>query len=196
MQGRNLGRLYKISAKPAAWISLRSPAHLDQRPYFRLIFNPLRDNFYQMAQGAEATDEGGNDDPASSQPAISCSECQPSICFLYQMVERSHEQNCVKSSRCHFTKISCISHKQSHLSLEPFLDQILSASFNQCRRKVYSSNRITTPSQFQGDRKSTRLNSSHGYISYAVFCLKKKKKKENRNRQKNKHKTRNITFKR
>src|SRR5216684_6691272 len=29
------------------------------------------------------------------------------------------------------------------------------------------------------DRKSTRLNSSHGYISYAVFCLKKKKKEAN-----------------
>src|SRR2546429_1665213 len=29
----------------------------------------------------------------------------------------------------------------------------------------------------KGDRKSTRLNSSHGYISYAVFCLKKKKEK-------------------
>src|SRR2546422_7670683 len=28
------------------------------------------------------------------------------------------------------------------------------------------------------DRKSTRLNSSHGYISYAVFCLKKKKKRK------------------
>src|SRR3989449_7893291 len=28
----------------------------------------------------------------------------------------------------------------------------------------------------RADRKSTRLNSSHGYISYAVFCLKKKKK--------------------
>src|SRR2546422_1466166 len=28
------------------------------------------------------------------------------------------------------------------------------------------------------DRKSTRLNSSHGYISYAVFCLKKKKKQK------------------
>src|SRR2546429_4398911 len=28
------------------------------------------------------------------------------------------------------------------------------------------------------DRKSTRLNSSHGYISYAVFCLKKKKNYE------------------
>src|SRR2546429_7172465 len=33
--------------------------------------------------------------------------------------------------------------------------------------------------EVQSDRKSTRLNSSHGYISYAVFCLKKKKKKQN-----------------
>src|SRR5207245_7808974 len=31
------------------------------------------------------------------------------------------------------------------------------------------------------DRKSTRLNSSHGSISYAVFCLKKKKKKQKLN---------------
>src|SRR5438552_14186523 len=31
-----------------------------------------------------------------------------------------------------------------------------------------------------GDRKSTRLNSSHQIISYAVFCLKKKKKKQNK----------------
>src|SRR5687768_18152468 len=33
------------------------------------------------------------------------------------------------------------------------------------------------------DRKSTRLNSSHGYISYAVFCLKKKNKKNKRKEQ-------------
>src|SRR5437667_6381768 len=33
------------------------------------------------------------------------------------------------------------------------------------------------------DRKSTRLNSSHITISYAVFCLKKKKKKKNENKQ-------------
>src|SRR2546422_6891573 len=33
----------------------------------------------------------------------------------------------------------------------------------------------TAPETYQPDRKSTRLNSSHGYISYAVFCLKKKK---------------------
>src|SRR2546422_7933913 len=36
--------------------------------------------------------------------------------------------------------------------------------------------RVEDPSlASEGDRKSTRLNSSHGYISYAVFCLKKKK---------------------
>src|SRR5689334_24988906 len=34
------------------------------------------------------------------------------------------------------------------------------------------------PIQAQEDRKSTRLNSSHSSISYAVFCLKKKKKKK------------------
>src|SRR5258708_14617684 len=34
------------------------------------------------------------------------------------------------------------------------------------------------------DRKSTRLNSSHQIISYAVFCLKKKKKKKRSSRQK------------
>src|SRR2546422_6779778 len=33
--------------------------------------------------------------------------------------------------------------------------------------------RNTCPYCSVGDRKSTRLNSSHGYISYAVFCLKK-----------------------
>src|SRR5438445_7273010 len=39
------------------------------------------------------------------------------------------------------------------------------------------------------DRKSTRLNSSHANISYAVFCLKKKKKKNTKRRQ-----NKNTTF--
>src|SRR2546430_8205963 len=38
-----------------------------------------------------------------------------------------------------------------------------------------------------GDRKSTRLNSSHSQISYAVFCLKKKKKKKIINNLRMKH---------
>src|SRR2546427_7930197 len=40
----------------------------------------------------------------------------------------------------------------------------------------YASSAVT---RFRRDRKSTRLNSSHSQISYAVFCLKKKKKQEN-----------------
>src|SRR2546422_2330306 len=42
-----------------------------------------------------------------------------------------------------------------------------------CRRAVDKINAVGCRTR---DRKSTRLNSSHGYISYAVFCLKKKKK--------------------
>src|SRR2546429_866059 len=41
-----------------------------------------------------------------------------------------------------------------------------------------SSRRNERTFQTATDRKSTRLNSSHGYISYAVFCLKKKKTAE------------------
>src|SRR5438034_6723306 len=37
---------------------------------------------------------------------------------------------------------------------------------------------VLDPACGSGDRKSTRLNSSHTVISYAVFCLKKKKKKQ------------------
>src|SRR2546422_3999248 len=44
--------------------------------------------------------------------------------------------------------------------------------------KLYQEGLVTairSPEDLMRDRKSTRLNSSHGYISYAVFCLKKKK---------------------
>src|SRR2546429_4284683 len=48
-----------------------------------------------------------------------------------------------------------------------------------CRRCALASTRGSGQGSLAprgGDRKSTRLNPSHGYISYAVFCLKKKKK--------------------
>src|SRR2546427_5387984 len=45
----------------------------------------------------------------------------------------------------------------------------------------HSARRMREESHRTDDRKSTRLNSSHSQISYAVFCLKKKKKKKNRN---------------
>src|SRR2546429_2100408 len=46
------------------------------------------------------------------------------------------------------------------------------ASAGTCRREILAATRRHVPAE---DRKSTRLNSSHGYISYAVFCFEKKK---------------------
>src|SRR5438876_12233475 len=45
-------------------------------------------------------------------------------------------------------------------------------------RSVHHSARLRSAGDVRRDRKSTRLNSSHPSISYAVFCLKKKKKKK------------------
>src|SRR3712207_7607777 len=54
------------------------------------------------------------------------------------------------------------------------LAQDLQMNFRQQIMRLYE---VGTPAVFNvaGDRKSTRLNSSHANISYAVFCLKKKK---------------------
>src|SRR5438105_10283392 len=46
------------------------------------------------------------------------------------------------------------------------------------REEVAAESPSTESRRELGDRKSTRLNSSHEWISYAVFCLKKKKKKK------------------
>src|SRR3989449_1153286 len=53
---------------------------------------------------------------------------------------------------------------------EPARGALRFPSHDECDEK--KTDRRRTPNL---DRKSTRLNSSHGYISYAVFCLKKKK---------------------
>src|SRR2546422_5732133 len=62
-----------------------------------------------------------------------------------------------------------------------------SASMSSASASKVSSTRCRNTSKAiaftsSGDRKSTRLNSSHGYISYAVFCLKKKKKNKIKDR--------------
>src|SRR5438270_5031975 len=55
-----------------------------------------------------------------------------------------------------------------------------------CRQTIFDDGRLRQA--LVGDRKSTRLNSSHSQISYAVFCLKKKKKKKKDKRKKKKEK--------
>src|SRR2546430_10997130 len=62
------------------------------------------------------------------------------------------------------------------LSLHDALPIYLPAAYL-CVATVYEAQRMPVDSQLVADRKSTRLNSSHSQISYAVFCLKKKKKR-------------------
>src|SRR2546427_7230632 len=74
--------------------------------------------------------------------------------------------------------------QNTHVLLEMLLDRKSDLAAVVKRRIVMTQTESKTPrgDQFQGDReefqdrKSTRLNSSHSQISYAVFCLKKKKK--------------------
>src|SRR5438034_8660269 len=53
---------------------------------------------------------------------------------------------------------------------------------NAAMTNIYKSGQINAI--YEKDRKSTRLNSSHTVISYAVFCLKKKKKKKTKKQKK------------
>src|SRR5687768_17948653 len=60
------------------------------------------------------------------------------------------------------------------IRLRPRDQFIDSAHFTTRRTDVGRDHLLPSRRLLEPDRKSTRLNSSHGYISYAVFCLKKK----------------------
>src|SRR2546429_6403210 len=74
------------------------------------------------------------------------------------------------------------SKKSRYCGQQPLLHEIvthLTSKRTKVQRNVLTHLCRSPPYGFNQDRKSTRLNSSHGYISYAVFCLKKKKKCSN-----------------
>src|SRR5687768_18372170 len=64
----------------------------------------------------------------------------------------------------------------SHLSAVPRQDDLVGIDPHRAAAGRSACGVVTRHRFVARDRKSTRLNSSHGYISYAVFCLKKKKK--------------------
>src|SRR5438552_11900005 len=74
------------------------------------------------------------------------------------------------------------SHRETS-RLRDILDDFLRyAGKLEVERKTVDLNQLVE--ELDLDRKSTRLNSSHQIISYAVFCLKKKKKKKNNKQRK------------
>src|SRR2546422_4524792 len=60
-----------------------------------------------------------------------------------------------------------------HRRRQPAAERVITD--DRCFRHLRACSAAPRPRADRKDRKSTRLNSSHGYISYAVFCLKKKK---------------------
>src|SRR5688500_19484208 len=75
-----------------------------------------------------------------------------------------------KESRC-----VVLGHLQRGGSPNAF-DRMLGTNFGACAVRALASGETGKMVGLQADRKSTRLNSSHLVISYAVFCLKKKRK--------------------
>src|SRR5689334_23500653 len=86
---------------------------------------------------------------------------------------RSHLDSAVRGERCRdLDQVACSS--RSMTSTQPMSRHSSPKPMGSMRTTRASSEYFFAGSL---DRKSTRLNSSHSSISYAVFCLKKKKKK-------------------
>src|SRR5207245_10487933 len=99
--------------------------------------------------------------PPSSSPA-----------FPYTTLFRSQVQHCLAHLRIVEGRQRMIEAQYAHIAerIDGVDDDILVGGEN--REDV--GGRLLVPIRLARDRKSTRLNSSHGSISYAVFCLKKK----------------------
>src|SRR5256884_2824875 len=93
------------------------------------------------------------------------------VCLGPQCIGAAYGAGIVRAGRPMHGKASRIRHDGSGLFAG------LPNPFQAARYHSLVISRSGLPSELRvtADRKSTRLNSSHGYISYAVFCLKKKK---------------------
>src|SRR2546422_5719492 len=92
-----------------------------------------------------------------------------STLFPYTTLFRSRARALAKRARAGISfalKKALTTKLKTHLPFELTGDQ------RQAIREITDD--MLAPLRMHRDRKSTRLNSSHGYISYAVFCLKKK----------------------
>src|SRR2546430_10336235 len=92
-----------------------------------------------------------------------------STLFPYTTLFRSHQHLGIEPRDASLAQV----HRRDDLPPDEILDTI---EIRELRAGRFDSGRAKIdPELVGGDRKSTRLNSSHSQISYAVFCLKKKK---------------------
>src|SRR5438105_13900205 len=82
------------------------------------------------------------------------------------------------SFHCSFFFFFLMIRRPPRSTLFPYTTLFRSRSLHRRRRLLPGDDGLHLHGPRHRDRKSTRLNSSHEWISYAVFCLKKKKKKK------------------
>src|SRR6266436_555096 len=111
---------------------------------------------------AESATRLGHGDLTARMPETKLSEMRPTV-RAFNSMAASLEQ-ALHEAHTRQTRLESLVEISGDLSRMQPLDSLLGRIAEACGRIVKT------------DRKSTRLNSSHGYISYAVFCLKKKKK--------------------
>src|SRR5687768_18406250 len=91
--------------------------------------------------------------------------CMMTSCFFFLMIRRPPRSTLFPYTTLFRSEVELERDARIHRPVGP--DAQLQSLLIELRKDVAVAVR---------DRKSTRLNSSHGYISYAVFCLKKKKR--------------------
>src|SRR5207249_8143059 len=118
---------------------------------------------------------------------LDCALMSKSICFFFQAEDGIRDRNVTGVQTCALP-IWALEHEPPAVRLddrvtdrEPQARALAWLLGGEERRKHLRSDLVGNP---RPDRKSTRLNSSHVSISYAVFCLKKKKKKHERSSEK------------
>src|SRR5437764_5577248 len=96
----------------------------------------------------------------------------PSTLFPYTTLFRSHASFAWDMARTSCTRAGRSGHSRNGKNFLQRLGNLFSSKLGCCGWQE----RTMCGKEEKRDRKSTRLNSSHRCISYAVFCLKKKKK--------------------
>src|SRR2546422_5167731 len=106
---------------------------------------------------------------------VDCQRLEQALCFKYQRTVAKDNTVGFKGSVFQIPKRSpYLSYSGKKVRVHVLLDGSVEIFYKSERIAKFDSKTAHTI----GDRKSTRLNSSHGYISYAVFCLKKKNKNQ------------------
>src|SRR5690625_6622343 len=106
--------------------------------------------------------------------ALNVEKFVPEVFVLDEDIEKEVE---AKATKDLLEAIKVTDKKEREEAIEAVKDAVIN-TYDEDDEETLEHVKITLDNMVKTDRKSTRLNSSHVAISYAVFCLKKKRRKE------------------